>query len=385
VAGRLAPWGAAALLSLACPSGAQAPAVPDPVRLVLPTGLPTGQAANDRIPVTWRQAAGSGGSRLPAVVLLHPLGEQRNRIMERFGGYLAARGISAAVMILPWHMERRPPGVKPLGAYLSLDPEIAVRSLEQALADVRVVVDWLEANPAVDSRRLGVVGVSLGAVLAHTAMGRDERLSAGVAILGGASLEDIARRSLLYRLVHPRPRSLTDQQLQRLWSVDPLAYAGRNRPRRVLMIQAARDDILPTRGARKLWEALDRPPLEWLDTNHFAPAAGADTIMARSLAHLEAAWGIRPHRRPPPVAAPTLKAGMLVGLDAPLALGLAWQAIPLAERSDHMALAHLSLGASTQGLFAAVGITLSRHVDIGVARRADGRTARPCLSIHLTL
>src|SRR5438132_1321942 len=83
-------------------------------------------------------------------------------------------------------------------------------------ADVSVVVEWIMRQPDVDPRRIGVVGVSLGAIITHLTMGRDSRLSAGVAVLGAGDLPDLYRRSILYRLLHPSAtRALTPEELIR--------------------------------------------------------------------------------------------------------------------------------------------------------------------------
>src|ERR1051325_11896669 len=149
----------------------------------LPSGLPSGDVVNDQIWVTFFQAKGAPFPA-PAVVLVHPLGEVRNRIMDVFGRYLAGHGISAASVILPYHMKRLPKGENSLDRFVGTDIDKVMRSYEQSAADLRVVTDWLARQPNVDSHKLGIIGVSLGAILTHLEMGRDPRLVAGVAILG---------------------------------------------------------------------------------------------------------------------------------------------------------------------------------------------------------
>jgi len=61
----------------------------------LPSGLPSGDVVNDQIWVTFFPAKGAP-FRAPAVVLVHPLGEVRNRIMDVFGRYLAGAGLVLA-------------------------------------------------------------------------------------------------------------------------------------------------------------------------------------------------------------------------------------------------------------------------------------------------
>src|SRR5581483_2433381 len=160
------------------------------------------------------------------------------------------------------------------------------------------------------------------------------------------NLAHIYHNSLLYRFFHSRLPRLTARERERLLRVDPITYAERNRPRHVLMIQAARDFILPPRDAVALWQALGRPPIRWLDTNHYAPLLAAGCIERASAAYLRAVWSQEPapERRVPGIYAPTLKLGLLMGLDSNLTFGLQWQALTFAARSDHMSLLHADIG-----------------------------------------
>jgi dienelactone hydrolase len=356
------------------------------VVVTLPSPEPSGVPVNDQIWLRFYLAHAEAGQKAPAVVLLHPLGDARLKTVKRFARYLAARGIGAAVMILPYHTLRSPPGEQPLDRYASQDVGVAVQAARQAAADVSAVVTWLQQQPTVDPRRIGVVGISLGALAAHLAMGQDERLTAGVAILGGADLVDLRRHSLVFKLRNDYTRKYPDPaDVERLRSVDPLQYADRNRPRRVFMIQAARDLLVPPRDARELWEALGRPPIRWVDTNHFGLGLTPGSVMKASWEYLHAVWsdpaaGSGPR---PAVDAITLKLGMVFGLDAIVEPALQWQAISFATRPDHMSLLHTDLGWSGRGFFVGLAATLNAFMDIGVAHRFNGSTVRPYASIHV--
>jgi len=366
------------------------PPTPDvlPRQIVLPTALPTGFHANDLIRVAWYPARNVDGPA-PAVILIHPLGEIKNALMHRLGRFLQARGMGAAVVTLPWHMKRLPPGHTPLGEFLAGDVERAANAWEQSESDVLTVLNWLEKQPEVDSKRIGVIGVSLGAIVLHAAMGQDSRLSAGVAILGGGDLPYLYKRSLLFRIMHPSAtRELTPRERARVERLDPLTYAGANRPRRVLMIQAARDVLVPPASSLRLWEALGRPPIRWLDTDHYGPMLGARNIMVAATDYLQQVWsgtGDPDHPRIPPIYAPTIKVGAVFGLDSPAEPAVQWQALSFGTRPDHMALFHLDLGWSGRGFFAGLAATLNPYLDLGVGRRAGGRAFRPYLSLHFVL
>ena len=363
------------------PSGAQ----PAPQTIRIPSEKPAGDPIVDRI---WFTLYRSPREPAPAVIIVHSLAEGRrsllHRGLHRMARYFAGRGITAAVIELPYHMRRLPRGVSNLRLFTG-SSLAAADAYDQSAADVSTVAEWLRRAPGVQAERVGVVGLSLGAIIAHLAMGRDARLSAGVAILGGGDLDRLRRDSLLARLLHPRPPSLTPELQEALRKVDPLTFAGANRPRRVLMIQAARDLIVPPGASAKLWEALGRPPIRWVDANHFGLLLGAPSVAKAAADYLLQVWsGVEPgSERIPPVGAATLKLGLISGLDSLLTPAVQWQALRLGTRPDHMSLFHLDLGLSGRGPFAGIAVTVNPSLDVGVARRLNGRGLRPYASLHL--
>jgi dienelactone hydrolase len=363
---------------------AQPPSGLSPQEFSLPTAEPSGDPINDRIWVTFYPARRPMDQPAPAVVLLHSLGGDPTHLAFRFARYLSQRGIATALMVLPYHTRRARPGEQPVDTFASPDAERTVQAVSQSAADVGAVVSWLSRQPSVDARRIGIVGISLGATIAHLAMGKDDRLSAGVALLGGGNLADLRRTSLVFRLRHGLT-ALDPAAAERLRLIDPLTYAGRNRPRRVLMVQAARDLFVPPRHARELWEALGHPPIRWLDTNHFGPGLAPRTMMKAAATYLHSVWD-SPSTPPdslPRVGALTLKLGTMVGLDAAVTPALQWQVLSLARRRDHMSLLHADLGWSGRGPFLGLAVTLNPFVDLGVAHRFKSGSLRPYLSLHL--
>ena len=281
-------------------------------------------------------------------------------------------------------MRRLPRGVSNLRLYTGSSIQTA-NAFDQAASDVSTVSKWLRGRPEIDPDKVGVVGLSLGAIITHLAMGRDARLSAGVAILGGADLERMRKSSVLTSIFHPRLPELSAEEMDALKAIDPLTVASSNLPRRVLMIQAARDTIVPPSGAVKLWNALGNPPIRWVDSNHFGLFFGAESVARAAESYLLQVWNGTPpgDERIPRIYAPTLKIGILSGLDSRFTPALQWQAIPLGARDDHMALAHINLGMSGRGPFAALSLTVNQGMDIGIARRLNGDGIRPILSFHL--
>jgi len=357
--------------------------------------MPSGIAANDQVPVTFYPAQGADGRPAPAVVLVHALGESTDGMMRRVSKYLSAHGICAAAFVLPYHMSRQPRGLNPVTRFVPRDVSLGVQAFRQSAADVSEVVTWLQSRPEVDGSRIGIMGVSLGAIVTHLAMGLDERLTVGVAVLGGGNLAHIYAGTAVSAVYYPFSRrrlSPAEQELVR--TADPLTYADRNRPRRVLMIQAARDILVPPSDGEALRRALGNPPTIWLDTNHYGPIFAERDILRAANAYFHWAWqeppagmGNEPPEpfRPPSVDAPTIKFGFIFGLQSAATPAAMLQIVHLGIRRDHMRLLHLDAGLSGRGPFVALGLTLNAHLDAGIARRVGPGVLRPYVSLHLAL
>ncbi|MBV9865526.1 MAG: prolyl oligopeptidase family serine peptidase [Abitibacteriaceae bacterium] len=357
-----------------------------PVEVTLPSALPSGDPINDQIYFRFYPPPVAAGHPVPAVVLLHYLGASNTQGFDDYARYLGQRGIAAAVVTLPYHMQRLRRTDTPLPYFFGNSIDIVVHAYAQGVSDVRTVVTWLTQQPTVDPHRLAAVGISLGAIMVHLAMGQDERINAGVALLGGGDFPDIYRRSAIGRLFRTHPvKNLTPEMKARLSVVDPITYANRNRPRRVLMVQAARDSFIPPRDSEKLWKALGQPPIQWLDINHMGIALAASSAMPAATTYLLGVWNGSDleGRHVPAIHAPTIKAGMLIGLDSIVSPAVTWQAFSLGRRPDHMSLFHADLGWSGRGPFVGLAATAHQFVDIGLGHRLRGNGFRPYTSLHI--
>ncbi len=376
------------VIFLISPLGARAqtaaPRNLSPQEIVLPSALPSGNAQNDRlffIFIPARRAAGDA-TKTPAVVLLHQLGVDNNNEMRAFARFLAVRGVASAIVNLPYHMKRLPPGDTALKHFVASKASVVVQAFNQSTADVSSVISWLAARDDVDASKIAAIGVSLGAIVTHLTMGRDARLSSAVAIVGGGDLPDIYRRSILRFVAKPRVR-LTPEDEITLREVDPLTLASQNGPRRVLMIQAARDLVIPPRDSLKLWQALDKPPLRWVDVGHFGLRLAPRATQKAAFAYLESVWDGAPLVEAPKLRAPALKIGLISGLDARVSPAATLQVFSLGTRRDHLSIAHANVGITGRGLFASVAATINQFADIGIGRRLNGDRFRPYFSLHV--
>jgi dienelactone hydrolase len=149
--------------------------------------------------------------------------------------------------------------------------------IDATAEDVRAFVDWILEQPDADPRRIGIVGFSLGGVVASLVMGRDPRIAAGVFVMAGGHLDEI----LAYckwdeREVREHARAAfgwTPDELESaikapLSIVDPVLVTGNIDPADVLFIDSGHDGCIPRSARDDLWRALGEPERVTLGYDH---------------------------------------------------------------------------------------------------------------------
>ncbi|MBI4161210.1 MAG: acetylxylan esterase [Acidobacteria bacterium] len=239
--------------------------------------------AGDRSLATYSHAG--RGTPMPLIVLLPPLGGDSRELIY-FTRYLAERGFACL------RLERPEPLLDLAGG---LDHTRAV--LGREVVRVRRLLDWVASRPEVDPSRIGILGVSTGALSAAVAAGTDQRIRAAVLVLGGADLprillesEDRAvrrfRRALMDRLGWT-PADLLREARVRLGEVDPLRYADALRADRLLLVEALFDRVIPAASRYELWSRAGRPRRLRLPVGHYSAILLAPLVRWHTYRFLE--------------------------------------------------------------------------------------------------
>jgi dienelactone hydrolase len=157
----------------------------------------------------------------------------------------------------------------------------AVERQRVTIVDVRRLIDWAERRPEIDPDRIGLIGFSLGAVVAGTIATQESRLAATVSVMGGSHLHSIIATCDGKRATRVQTRAAEsfgwdreelEARLEPITSVlDPANYPDRVDPRRVLIIEANRDLCVPESAREDLWLALGKPERISMNYDH-APA-----------------------------------------------------------------------------------------------------------------
>ncbi len=147
---------------------------------------------------------------------------------------------------------------------LAENPKLFAGAIAQAGEDIRRTIDLLASRAEVDPQRIGIVGISLGGIIGASAAGAEPRIHRAGLILAGGDLLTIIHHaretrdlSKMIRSLPPAERADVEADIA---AADPLKFAPALRQRaqagRVLMINAADDEVIPRACTEKLAKAL---------------------------------------------------------------------------------------------------------------------------------
>lgn len=171
------------------------------------------------------------------------------------------------------------------------------------VVEIRQALDWLVQQPSIDADRIGLLGMSLGAVVGSLTAGVDPRIRSEVLLLGGGDLPGIIfstrERSFVKmrrRLMNERrvsPEALKQDAEKTLATVEPLNYAYRLPPSNILMINAYFDQAIPRPFTFALWEKIGKPHLVFVPTGHYTAVLFLWYAEAQAYEHLKKTMNVK--------------------------------------------------------------------------------------------
>jgi len=191
------------------------------------------------------------------VILLLPVSGGNYEIENHFARYFAKHGVAVALMHRATNAE---PALADLGAIN--------RWLKQSVSRDRRALDWIESRPELDAGRVGVFGISMGAIQGVLLTAEDPRIRAAVFGLVGGDLPYILRHSAEPGIAKRRKQvlrehNLTQQQLEvelrQTITCEPNTAAARIDPQDVLLVLGAFDRVVPFKKGWELRRQMGRP------------------------------------------------------------------------------------------------------------------------------
>jgi dienelactone hydrolase len=236
-------------------------------RLTFPSPVASPFEVNNTVHAEYYRSMAPG--RLPAVVVLDITGGNQE-LSRSIATFLAQRRINALFVQMAYYGPRRPSEGKV--RLLSTDIPRTLEAVRQTTLDVRVAGAWLASRAENDPARIGILGTSLGSMMAALCAETEPRFARAALLLGGGGLVDAFYdhpQAKPYRTVYELFGGRKDKIRDLIAPADPITLADRLRGRDVIMLNASRDEIVPPSSTIALWEAAGRPKIKWYNTTHY--------------------------------------------------------------------------------------------------------------------
>jgi dienelactone hydrolase len=219
-------------------------------------------AANSADSIAFEYYDVDGEERTPVIVLL-PVFNGQLAISRFFARYFANQGWAAVVVTR---------GRDPLTALTA-----PADTLASNLQAYRRVLDWVEQEPELDALRIGVLGVSLGAMDGVMLTALDRRVHSLVIAMAGGDLSYVLANTNHRRVARTigamaedlgTSREAVGEKLGAAMKLDPLALAPYVDAERVFMVLTRTDAIIPFEAQEELRSTMGSPEALYLVTGH---------------------------------------------------------------------------------------------------------------------
>lgn len=234
------------------------------------------------------------GKKLPAVIFLHGIGQNKNFLKDITAPFNQA-GFALVCFDQYTQGERKLAGTKRSLAGLGAFAQRPGKTINET----RRLIDYLTTHPDIDPQRIYLVGASYGAITGSTVMAKDKRLRAGVLVYGGGDLGKLANSYANHLGVAvglglidgkgldpekpPLPK-LTASQERKVGAVlacavplaryflgvsDPIHYVDQISPTPVYFQNGKFDVLVAAPAGQALQDAAKEPKkITWYDTDH---------------------------------------------------------------------------------------------------------------------
>lgn len=273
--------------------------------------IPAGtDAVSDLFDLTLRSSTGSvvramvrvprsGSPPYPAVVLVGGI-ELGRRVAALPGLNAIAR---YAIIVSPDYPIVLEPGLLEGLGLLRAGPRLRAAAFD-LVAQVGLQVDYLLSRRDVARDRVFLVGSSFGAPAVVIAGGVDPRPAAVIALYSGGNIGSLVTHVLELggaERVSPWQAAVAGRGLALLLTpLEPTRYVGRISPRPVLMVNGARDSLIPRANVDALYEAAGQPKdILWVRSEHVHPD---ETELIGAVSGWIAAWLAKRGLLPPEAA-----------------------------------------------------------------------------------
>lgn len=211
-----------------------------------------------------------GGKKpYPVIIFMHGIGMKRD-VPEQAAPVIMGTGYAVFSISAKYTNDRKKSGkeLSSMGAGTIVEFRNAI---VQTVVDYRRGIDYLETRTEIDTKRMGILGLSLGSVMGNTLFAVEPRIRLAAFMVGGGNFEVMAEKSVFFG---PNFASLglgmtKEQILTVLAPVDPFNFSKYSKGRPKLMINGRQDEIVPPKSSAVMYDALLEPKhIVWYDGGH---------------------------------------------------------------------------------------------------------------------
>lgn len=217
----------------------------------------------------------SGVSRPPVVLILHGLGGSK-QMSQLFSPAFVSEGYAVLALDAPGHGERA--GSAP-SSESSLEPDVSKMHAQwvEAIVDYRRGIDYLESRGDVDTKRIVLLGVSMGGMMGSLLAGSDKRIDAAALVVAGGNWRNLVTDTNLSQLKPLKSlfgeKGLPEDKKKLVDEIDPATWVAKISPRPVLLLNGTKDNIVPKSASDALISAAKEPKTVIIyEGGHLPPA-----------------------------------------------------------------------------------------------------------------
>ncbi len=201
----------------------------------------------------------------PVVMVLPILGGS-NKFAKNFASYFAKKGYAAVIV----HRQKQYKRLKEID---TID-----LTLRQIVFDHKQVIDWIETRKELDSKRIGVFGISMGGIKSALISSLDYRIRASVIAMAAGNIPYLLAYSSEKGVIKKRKKFMKKQgltveafhsRLKDEITCDPIHFAEFINARNVLLILARFDRVIPYAKGKELREKMGSPETLYLFSGHY--------------------------------------------------------------------------------------------------------------------
>jgi dienelactone hydrolase len=248
----------------------------------------------EKVPTLVSMPMNRTGKKLPAVVFLHGIGQNKNFLKEITSPFNQT-GFAMVCFDQYTQGERKLRGKK---GFLARCQTFAQRAAK-TVNETRRLIDYIATRPDIDPQRIYLVGASYGAVTGSTVMAKDKRLRAGVLVYGGGDFRKLLHSYANHLAVAvalglidgrnlnpekpPLPKLTLSQERKvsfvigciipvaryYLGAADPIHYVSQISPTPVYFQNGRHDVLVPAAAGKALQDAAREPKkITWYESDH---------------------------------------------------------------------------------------------------------------------